>query len=438
MAGTSKTQRPIVSIVHRNQVPGEPDKYSQSDLTVVREMVKEALDLAGGLESFIKASDKVMIKPNCLWAIGPEAGFSTDPRVVEAVVGLIREEINPREIVVAERTALGKSSAEAFEATGIGPAAMRAGADRILPLEDDARVTVRIPRAKALLGEVAIPKIVFDSDVIVYLPKLKTHKQAVITINMKLSHGLMTWSDMLKCHRFDLEAKFVDMMRVVKPHLSVVDAIWANQGQGPGSPYVKDLVKDMNLIMAGGDPVAVDAVGAAIMGIDPLFEVGMIRAAAQDGLGEGNLENIEVRGRQIDEVRRYFRRGSISLIGLHPKIDVYAGGACNGCAGFTRTGIDPLLGDHPAFVDGPKKLAEVDKITCILGRATNVPDALEHNPPHSYVFVIGNCAEEHKDRGIFLPGCSSTGLHDAFTFLGLGTEECERIYQMHQPHGMVP
>ena len=77
-------------------------------------------------------------------------------------------------------------------------------------------------------------------------------------------------------------------------------------------------------------------------------------------------------------------------------------------------------------------MEEVEKITFIIGRDAEVPEGLEHNPPKSYVFVVGDCTEKHKDRGIFLPGCASTSMHRTF-FPGKNSEEVLENYRKIQP-----
>jgi len=427
----AKPQKSIVSLVHEKQISGTPARYDQRDLQKIDSMLRNALESIGGMESIIKSGDTVVIKPNATWPISADAGVTTDPRIIEAIVRLVKNDTGAKEVILAERTAVGRDTTESLKTTGILDAALRGGIDKIVPLEKESKIPVIIPRAKALIKPIYLPKLLFDADVLIYVPKMKTHKQTVVSLTMKLSQGILSYSDIIRSHRADLEQKLVDLLTVVKPDLSVIDGIYAMQGQGPGSPYEADLIKDRNLIVAGTDPVAVDSVAAATMGFEPMHDVGMIRGAILEGLGEGNLDNISVRGEAIKDVKRHFRRGTCSLVGLHPKIEIYCGGACIGCQGFTRTGLDPLLADE-------KLLEKVEKITVILGYKTEVPENIENRPPHSYVFVIGDCAKEHKDKGIFLPGCPSTGVHEIIRFLGEKEDEILRIFWKYQPRGFTP
>jgi Fe-S cluster biogenesis protein NfuA len=189
------------------------------------------------------------------------------------------------------------------------------------------------------------------------------------------------------------------------------------------------LIKDFNVIIAGKDPVAVDTVGSTIMGFDAKHDIPMLRGAEMAGLGVATLDQIEVIGTAIEKVRRPFKRGDIHLIGLHPKIEVYMGGACDGCLHFTRTGLDVYLAN-------PTLMEEVEKITFIIGNDVEIPDHLDHRPPRSYDFVVGDCTDKHKDRGIFLPGCASTSMHRTF-FPGKSSEEVLENYRRFNPRSLT-
>ena len=418
----SKTR---VSVIHRDHIPGTPGDYDEESLRVVYGMLKEAVDAVGGMRSVIKAGDKVVVRANACWAVKPDSGIAADPRVVEALMRLIRDETQPKEVVVADRSSIGADTAESFEVPGIKAAALRGGADRMLPLEQDHRVKVQVPDPLVLFRPVYLSKTMLDADVLIYLPKMKVHKLTNISLTMKMNQGSLDWYDALRNHRSDMHQKMVDMLKVMRPHLSIVDCLWPMQGQGPGSPFPEDLIKNFNVILAGKDPVAVDTVGSTLMGFEARHEVPMLRAAEMKGLGVATLEEIEVFGAPIEKLKRPFRRGNIHLIGLHPKIDVFMGGACDGCLHFTRTGLDVYLAN-------PKLMEGVEKITFIIGKEAEVPEQLDHDPPRSYVFVVGECAEKYKGRGIFLPGCTSTSMHRTF-FPGKNSEQVLENYQKVQP-----
>ena len=419
-------KKPRVAVVHRKVIPGRPGKYDEKSLKVVYGMLKKAVDAVGGMKSVIKKGDKVVVRANACWAVKPDSGIASDPRVVEALMRLIRDETKPREVVVADRSSIGADTAESFRVTGVGEAALRGGADRILPLEQDQRVPVQVPQPMALFQPVYLSQTMLKADVLIYLSKMKVHKLTHISLSLKMNQGSLDWYDALRNHRADMHQKMIDMLKVMRPHLSLVDALWPMQGQGPGSPYPDDLIKDFNVIIAGKDPVAVDAVGATVMGFDAKHDIPMLRGAEMAGLGVATLGQIDVVGTPIGKVQRQFKRGNIHLIGLDPRIEVYMGGACDGCLHFTRTGLDVYLA-NPSLMEG------VENITFIIGNNAEVPEKLDHHPPKSYVFVVGDCSSKYKDRGIFLPGCASTSMHRTF-FPGRSSEEVLENYRKVQPH----
>ncbi len=415
----------VVSIIHREHVPGTPGSYDEAAVQVVYDMLKEAVEAVGGMRSVIEDGDKVVVRANSCWAAKPDSGVAGDPRMVEALMRLIRDETNPSELVVADRSSIGADTEIAFEENGVGPAARRGGSDRILPLEQDERVAVEVPDPLVLLRPVYLSRTMLEADKLIYVPKMKVHKLTNITLVMKMNQGSLDWYDAIRNHGADMHAKMVDMLKVMRPHLSIVDGLWPMQGQGPGSPYPEDLIKDFNVILAGKDPVAVDTVGATIMGFDAKHEVPMLRGAEVAGLGVATLDQIDVLGTAIEKVKRHFRRGNINMVGVHPKVQVYMGRTCDGCLHFTRTGFDVYLANPDLWED-------VDKVTFIMGRNAEVPEHLDHNPPGSYVFVVGDCAEEHQGRGVYLPGCASTSMHFTF-FPGKTSEEVAERYHSLQP-----
>lgn len=423
-----------VAVVHRDVIPGSPARYDEDAVSAVYEMLEQGVRLAGGIDPVINPGDRVLLKVNACWPVPADSGITSDPRVVAAVVRYLKKVARAGSVTVAERSSIKADSLESLQRSGVYDAALREGADRIVPLERDVRLSATIPGAKVLRGEVHLPQCVVQADKIVYLAKMKTHKVCGITASMKLSQGILPWSEQIKYHRNDIDQKIVDLLRLVRPDLSIVDALWPMQGQGPGSPYKDDLIKDFNTIVVGRDPVAVDSVCARLMGFDPMFEVAYIRDATVAGLGEGRPERIDVMGEDIERIKRNFRRGDIGLIGLHPKIDVYVSGSCKGCCHFTRTGLDPWLADQEKLKDFDK----VEKITLIIGKDNPLGIRTDHKPPKSYTFVIGDCASQHRDKGIFLPGCPSLSLHGLMPFIGLSDEEILAKYARRLPEGFVP
>jgi len=108
-----------------------------------------------------------------------------------------------------------------------------------------------------------------------------------------------------------LSEKIVDLASIVKPSVAVIDGIIAGEGhETSGNPV------EMNLVIAGTDPVAVDAVGAAVMGIPP-ESVKHLRLAEERQLGICDLKQIEIMGEPVEKVKKDFETSFLSKLLVH-------------------------------------------------------------------------------------------------------------------------
>jgi uncharacterized protein (DUF362 family) len=106
-------------------------------------------------------------------------------------------------------------------------------------------------------------------------------------------------------HTGHLSKNIADLASIVRPSVTVIDGIIAGEGHETSGNPVK-----MGLVIAGIDPVSVDSVGAAVMGVSP-ETVNHLRYAENKGLGTRDLNQIEVVGQKIDDVMKKFRRSPI-------------------------------------------------------------------------------------------------------------------------------
>ena len=395
---------PVVSIVHRDIVPGTPGEYDQNSLNVVQGMVKEAIDLAGGIEKFVKPGNSVFLKPNVVGAIPPEFGCTTDLRVLEGLCNIILDTVpSVSGLTIGESCASPGKAKVAFESTGISRMCKRLGVKECY-FDDVERVPVNVPGG-VIKKTLLLPKPLLDADVYIGVPKLKCHPFESVTLCLKNQHGLLSHSEMLGHHRDDGHQKFVDIYRAIRPHLNLVDGIYAMQGTNVSNDR-NHIITDMNVVLAGEDGVAVDAVGSAIMGYSP-DEIPTTRLASMLKLGVGDLRNITVKGAPIETVTRRFQRPLFFCDGLDPDIRTYIGGACIGCK---VTIIQGCVNLHGALEGRATFTPQIRReafrrlfghLTIISGVTAPVPE----EPDSGLVIVVGNCAKEHKDKGIFLPGC---------------------------------
>ena len=152
-------------------------------------------------------------------------------------------------------------------------------------------------------GEIPFAQIKDEVDVIISLPKFKTHNLTTLTVAVKNIFGLVPGLHKVHCHKvapnFRSFARLLtNVYKKARPHLSIVDGIIAMEGEGPSSGDPRFL----GLVLAGADAVSVDAVAAKLIGLDP-FSVPSTKYAHEAGLGQGELKNIEIKGESIERAR---------------------------------------------------------------------------------------------------------------------------------------
>jgi uncharacterized protein (DUF362 family) len=293
--------------------------------------VKEAVNLLGGIGRFVKANQKVLIKPNFVGPNPPPA--TTSLSVLNAVIELVKE-ANPSVISIGDSCAwpgkhqfgLGNyENRDVLNQLGVSNLAKDCGVN-LIDFDKEGYEEVSIPEG-LILKKARICRAVVSSDVLINVPVLKMHYETLVTLGSKNLHGILDDADKMRFHRNDLHQKLVDLSKVVRPDLTIIDGTEAMEGCGPvlGSPV------EMDLILASGDMIAADSVGAAIMDIDP-DEVETIRLARTQGIGCGTLEEIEIRGLPISRVKKTLKRPNVEISGTYPEINVYKGGLCHFCA----------------------------------------------------------------------------------------------------------
>jgi uncharacterized protein (DUF362 family) len=257
------------------------------------DMVVRALEMVSASEA-VPVEKPVLIKPNYVNTQHPSTGITTDSRVIEGVVAFLRKH-HVNEILIGEGTGFG-DTIQAFKVAGVDSMAERWKV-RILDLNRDEFIEVKPPNARTL-KRVKVARTALAST-IVSVPKLKVHGEATATLSLKNMMGAMTPKGHMHGH---LSENIVDLASVIKPSISVIDGIiGAEEHETSGSPV------EMNVVIAGTDPVAVDAVGAAVMMIPP-ESVRHLRLAEESGLGTYHLERIQVVGEPVDRVRKKFER----------------------------------------------------------------------------------------------------------------------------------
>lgn len=265
-------------------------------------ITEKALEMVEA-EKAIVEEKPVMIKPNYLNAKHPSTGITTDARVIEGVIKYLRRR-GVGEIIVGEGSGFADTF-EAFRVAGVDVVAEKWGV-KLVDLNRDKLVEVN-PLNPLSLMKVKVAETALKS-AIISVPKLKPHRIATVTLSLKNMMGAVSPKGSMHLH---LHKKIADLASILKPTIAVVDGIIAGEGhEASGSPV------EMNLVIAGTDPVAVDAVGAAVMGIDPR-EVKHLRYAEEKGIGTCDMKRIKILGEPLERVRRKFKRSILTGILSH-------------------------------------------------------------------------------------------------------------------------
>jgi uncharacterized protein (DUF362 family) len=252
-------------------------------------ITREAIAALGGMKMFVGKGDKVVIKPNIGWDRTPEMAACTNPEVVKTLVELVLDAGAKTAIVIDNTTNQAK---RCYVRSGIQEAVKQAGGDMLFV--DDYRVK-KMALKGAWLKEWDVVLDVVEADKIINVPIAKHHSLCRLTMGMKNWLGAIGGARN-QLHQ-SLDQAVVDLSAFFKPRLTVLDAYRILVRNGPQGGRISDtqLVKT---VVAGTDPVAVDAMGATFFEVAPA-ELPYLRLARERGLGEFQLEKVRLEKRKI-------------------------------------------------------------------------------------------------------------------------------------------
>ncbi len=266
----------------------------------VSDAVAQALEALGGAAQFATETDGLLLKPNILKGAPPESALTTHPEILRAVAEQFQNMATPpRKLSMGDSPAWG-SLASCAEQAGLS----RVCEELRIPLVTF-RKGVKVPNPDGVVyAHLTMAKEAMDADGIINLPKLKTHCQLYMTGAVKNLFGCVAgkrkawWH--FKAGTFEdyFPLMLVETARLLKTRLSILDAVFAMEGQGPaqGTP------RKVGLIIASADPVALDRVACEVTGLSP-EKLRTLEAARVTGFGETDLNKIDVVGLPLEEAK---------------------------------------------------------------------------------------------------------------------------------------
>lgn len=282
------------------------------DYSKVKDAIIESLNLIGGLNKIISSGDKVLLKPNLLSIKKPEAAVTTHPSIVSAMCEIVKEVGGIP--IVGDAAGITRpdptATAEAFKVSGIEEAALKAGA-QVINFETEDFIEVNIPNAKEF-SKLHIAKPVIDADIIISLPKLKTHELTLYTGAVKNFFGVIPRKERKAAHFLAKRDRFsdavLDIYSFVKPHLAIMDGVIGMEGDGPSA----GVPKSVGVIMASYDCVSLDIVASEMIGFNPM-NIPTNKSALNRGFGSSHPEVV---GTSLSKVKVNFKKpvGGISAM----------------------------------------------------------------------------------------------------------------------------
>jgi uncharacterized protein (DUF362 family) len=347
----------------------------------VQSMVQRLIMSTGAMDS-LRPDDTVVIKPNLVASRREWVGVNTDPRVVAALVKVMKERGVSR-ITIGDGSGTGYSATKAFQICGYTDLAKRYGL-RLVDLERDRFVKQKVP-IDGPFETLEVAQTVFESNVLVNVPLMKAHSEALITCSLKNLKGVMPREMKTAFHRVDLHRAIAQLASVVSPDLILVDGI-----QGDLSSEIGHNPVAMETMLLGINPVEVDSVVADILGYAPRT-IPHIAHSADAGLGTCDLGRITIR--HLNRPSRDERFTPPPHYAKRFPCGISAEGACCTCLGNLIFALKRL---HERGLLSKKQ-------QFFVGQKSRIP-----SNSGEMRFAIGQCAVKHVNTEVSIDRCPPT------------------------------
>jgi uncharacterized protein (DUF362 family) len=270
--------RTVLSIARARSAPKDAAAIAKQ----ARQLTRRAIEGLGGMKRIVSRGDVVWIKPNIGWDKRPEQAANTNPDVVATLVEMCLES-GAKRVVVSDNAT--NAARRTFARSGIQQAAQKAGADSFFL---DSRKFRKMPIRGKVLKEWEVYTEAVEADKLINVPIAKHHGLCRATLGMKNLMGVIGGARN-RLHQ-DLDHTLPDLAAFFKPALIVMDGVRVLMDHGPVGGNLAD-VKYVGTVAAGTDQVAVDALGATLLGAKP-SDIGHIVEAQARGLGKMDYESL--------------------------------------------------------------------------------------------------------------------------------------------------
>ncbi len=255
--------------------------------------LRQSIDLVGGIRNFVRSGDLVLLKPNLLYGKAPEKAVTTHPSIVKGMIQIVREAGGIP--FIGDSPSIG----------GLTRAAEKAGIKKVAdeskcPLIEFNKPIFPSKGGGRFFKQLEIDQRVLEADVVINLPKWKTHGMMLLTLGVKNLFGCIPGTRKALWHlkagedRKLFAQMLIDLYQIIRPSLTILDGIVGMEGNGPGSG---DPIQ-LGLILASRDALSLDQVVCDLLRI-PRKSLMTNQVALEEGIGR---DEIEVVGERLEEI----------------------------------------------------------------------------------------------------------------------------------------
>lgn len=249
-------------------------------------MFDSGIKSLGGMSTFVKKGQTVVVKPNIGWDVVPERAANTNPKLIKRIIQSCFE-AGAKDVYVFDHTCDDWN--RCYSSSGIETAAKDAGAKVVSGASEGYYQKVSVKNGK-VLTEAKVHELILESDVFINVPILKDHGSAELTISMKNLMGIV-W-DRWYWHRNNLHQCIADFASFRKPDLNIVDAYFVMKRNGPRGVSKEDVIPLKSQIISA-DIVAADTAAAKLFNSDPT-KIDYIKIAHDMKAGNMNLDQLNI------------------------------------------------------------------------------------------------------------------------------------------------